>query len=287
MKFQDIAKQRFNLSKRLADVTGARVVAVGDDWQSIFAFAGSDITLFQKFKELMGDGIELFITHTYRNSQELIDIAGNFIQKNSSQIKKRLISPKKLKDPITIECYDDTINIRKNWVQKIEDTIGNIVNEFGPKSSILLIGRYNFDRDWLIKSEKFNEITKEKIKSVLYPNAEIIFLTVHTSKGLGFDNVIVLNMIEDRYGFPSQIEEDPIMKLVTHQDSSIEFAEERRLLYVAITRTKNRVYLITPLSRPSRFVIELVNDYKIPHDQAMSKEFKVNNIYHVRYADYL
>ncbi len=273
-EFQDIAKQRFNLAKRLANVTGAHVVAVGDDWQSIFAFAGSDITLFQKFVELMGDGIQLFITHTYRNSQELIDIAGNFIQKNTSQIKKRLISPRKLSNPIIIECYDNAKNIRNNWVVKIEETIGKIVREFGPKSNILLIGRYNFDRDWLIKSEKFEEITREKIKCKLYPQAVITFLTVHTSKGLGYDNVIVLNMIEDRYGFPSQIEDDPIMKLVTHTDNTIPFAEERRLLYVAITRTKNRVYLITPLTKPSRFVIELADDYKIQHSSDMSKEIQ-------------
>lgn len=132
-EFQDIAKQRFNLTKRLADVTGAHVVAVGDDWQSIFAFAGSDITLFQKFLELMGDGIPLYITHTYRNSQELIDIAGSFIQKNSSQIKKQLKSPKKIKNPVVIECYDDAKDIRKNWISTIEETIGKIVNEFGPE----------------------------------------------------------------------------------------------------------------------------------------------------------
>jgi DNA helicase-4 len=84
-EFQDIARQRFNLTKRLSDITRAKVIAVGDDWQSVYAFAGSDITLFTKFIELMGSGIEMKITHTYRNSQELIDIAGGFIQKNLSK----------------------------------------------------------------------------------------------------------------------------------------------------------------------------------------------------------
>ena len=79
-EFQDIARKRFNLTKRLSEITKAKVVAVGDDWQSIFAFSGSDITLFTRFLELMGEGTELKITHTYRNSQELIDIAGNFVQ---------------------------------------------------------------------------------------------------------------------------------------------------------------------------------------------------------------
>lgn len=87
-EFQDIARQRFNLTKRLSQITQAKVVAVGDDWQSIYAFSGSDITLFTRFLELMGAGTELKITHTYRNSQELIDIAGGFVQQNSTQIRK-------------------------------------------------------------------------------------------------------------------------------------------------------------------------------------------------------
>ena len=263
-EFQDIARQRFNLTKSLADVTGAKVVAVGDDWQSIFAFAGADITLFQKFLELMGDGREMQITHTYRNSQELIDIAGGFIQKNPSQIQKRLISPKRLENPIVIEAYNDSEDIRYNWATKIEEVIGKIIKEYGDKQSILMVGRYNFDMYNLVKTGKFIALKGDKIKSRQYPKADITFLTAHTSKGLGFDNVILLNMLEAKFGFPSQIEDDPIMKLVTYTDYSIPFAEERRLFYVAMTRTKNRVYMITPKKKPSRFVLELIKDFKIP-----------------------
>jgi DNA helicase-4 len=269
-EFQDIAKQRFNLTKTLADATGARVVAVGDDWQSIFAFAGSNISLFHKFLEIMGSGKELFINHTYRNAQQLIDIAGGFIQKNSSQIKKRLISPKSLEYPIVVECYNDSEYPRKRWIQKIEDTIGKIVSEFGEKSKVLMIGRYNFDRKFIVSSDLFSEKTETKIVCRKYPKVDIDFLTVHTAKGLGYDNVVLVNMVESMYGFPCQIEDDPIMKLVTYVDSSIGYAEERRLFYVALTRTKNKVFLIAPASKPSRFLLELVNDYSLPHDSHMS-----------------
>jgi DNA helicase-4 len=122
-EFQDIARQRFNLTKRLSDITRAKVIAVGDDWQSVYAFAGSDITLFTKFIELMGSGVEMKITHTYRNSQELIDIAGGFIQKNSTQIKKRLVSPKRLPNPIQLEFYDDSTKAYKNLAEAINSAI--------------------------------------------------------------------------------------------------------------------------------------------------------------------
>ena len=119
-EFQDIARQRFNLTKRLSEITKAKVVAVGDDWQSIYAFSGSDITLFTRFLELMGAGTELKITHTYRNSQELIDIAGGFVQKNAAQIRKQLISPKHLKDPVLIREFDDSFKPMKALASQLK-----------------------------------------------------------------------------------------------------------------------------------------------------------------------
>jgi DNA helicase-4 len=280
-EFQDVARQRFNFTKRLSDIANAKVVAVGDDWQSIYAFAGSDITLFTRFIELMGgDGKELKITHTYRNSQELIDIAGNFVQKNTSQIRKRLISPKHLEQPIVVDAFEDTYPIFTNLAICIEDMIGEIIDEFGSKSKILLIGRYNFDLYKILNTKKFNVTGNEKLKSQKYPQADLTFMTAHKSKGLGYDNVILINMFEGKFGFPSQIEEDPIMKLVTHEDTAIPFAEERRLLYVALTRTKNRVYIAAPMNRPSRFLIELINDYRLEHPEEMN--MKVRNLFQLR-----
>ena len=263
-EFQDIARQRFNLTKRLSEITKAKVVAVGDDWQSIYAFSGSDITLFTRFLQLMGAGTELKITHTYRNSQELIDIAGGFVQKNSAQIRKQLVSPKHLENPIVIEPFDDSVKMMEALSTKVEEIIGKILDEFGAKSSILLIGRYNYDMYKLYRTGRFSEQPGNRVKSEKYPNANITFMTAHSSKGLGYDNVVLINMFEGKFGFPCQIEDDPIIKLVMHEDKSMPFAEERRLFYVAMTRTKNRVYIATPKHKPSRFLVELIKDYHLP-----------------------
>lgn len=268
-EFQDIAKQRFNLTKKLSQVTNAKVVAVGDDWQSIFAFAGADITLFTRFTELMGGGKELKITRTYRNAQELIDIAGSFIQKNSSQIKKQLISPKSIKEPIRIYMFDDMNKPMVQLADLVTNVVGSIIDEFGSKSSILLIGRYNYDMNKLIRTGKFYFYNK-KVRCKKYPKMKIEFLTAHSSKGLGYDNVILINMFEGRYGFPCQIEDDPILKLVIHEDNSILYAEERRLFYVALTRTKNRVHICAPKEKPSRFLIELIKDYNLSHPKGLN-----------------
>lgn len=275
-EYQDISRQRFDLARALSKVSDAKIIAVGDDWQSIYAYAGADITLFTHFSDIMGYGEELKITKTYRNSQEIIDIAGSFIQKNSAQLRKSLISPKHIKKPIVIEAYSEDTDKKAIegkggkillLAKAVEKIIGNILkaNAIEGKSEdspILLIGRYGFDAFNLCRGGLFlyDERTGN-VTSTSYPNAKLIFLTAHRSKGLGYDNVIIINAADGVYGFPSKINDDPVMKLVAHEDRSIEYAEERRLFYVAMTRTKNRVFIVVPQQRPSRFVVELVQDY--------------------------
>lgn len=275
-EYQDISRQRFDLARALSQICDAKIIAVGDDWQSIYAYAGSDISLFTHFAEIMGYGEELKITKTYRNSQEVIDIAGSFIQKNSSQIQKSLISPKHIDFPIIIEAYSEDGD-KKDLegkggkfflqAQAVERCIGQIMEanakEGKPENSpILLIGRYGFDAFNLSRSGLFTYFEKTGgVKSKTYPQAKLTFLTAHRSKGLGYDNVIIINAVNATYGFPSKIEDDPVMKLVIREDRTIEYAEERRLFYVAMTRTKNRVYIAVPKQRPSRFVAELVQEY--------------------------
>lgn len=274
-EYQDISRQRFDLTKELAEVTNAKIIAVGDDWQSIYAFSGSDITLFTKFREKMGYAKMLKIVKTYRNSQEVIDIAGNFIQKNKEQITKQLISPKHINDPILVYTYDSTYKgpdgNRKsgaNYAQAkaVEESLTRLLQykkEEGKKpGSILLLGRFGFDADHLEKSGLFEYVNhSSRIKSVKYPNLDITFMTAHSSKGLGYDDVILVNGKNEIYGFPSKIEDDPVLAFVVKGDRSIDYAEERRLFYVALTRTKNRVFVIAPEQNPSEFIIELKTDY--------------------------
>ena len=273
-EYQDISRQRFDLVGALHDVTNAKIVAVGDDWQSIYAFSGSDITLFTKFSEIMGYAQLLKITKTYRNSQEVIDIAGSFIQKNTSQITKTLKSPKTIKDPVIIYTYDSKPkklggNPNNNLAKALETAIEQILafnkteGKDSQKQEILLLGRFGFDGKNLERSSLFEyNDYGNKIKCLKYPNLKITFMTAHASKGLGYDNVIIINCKNETYGFPSKIENDPVLNYVVKRDDSIEAAEERRLFYVAMTRTKNRVFFIAPERNPSEFLLEIKHDYK-------------------------
>ncbi|MBR0158297.1 MAG: UvrD-helicase domain-containing protein [Clostridia bacterium] len=276
-EYQDISRQRFDLVTALHEVCDAKIIAVGDDWQSIYAFSGSDITLFTKFAEKMGYAKMMKIVRTYRNSQEIIDIAGAFIQKNREQIQKELISSKRITDPVIIYTYDSTRKTRDGdnrsgisyaIAHTIETVLAQIIAfnkaEGKPQnSSILLLGRFGFDGDRLERSGLFEFINRgSKLKSVKYPKLNITFMTAHSSKGLGYDNVVVINGRNETYGFPSKIEDDPVLSFVIKGDRAIDFAEERRLFYVALTRTKNRVFFIAPEQNPSEFLLELKHDYK-------------------------
>ncbi len=271
-EYQDISKQRFDLVKALSEVCNAKIIAVGDDWQSIYAFSGADISLFTNFQEKVGYAKLLKIVNTYRNSQEIIDIAGNFIQKNKSQITKTLKSPKNIKDPVIIYTYDNNYSKKTNSnkyaiAHAVETALDTIVKynsqENKQNSHILLLGRFGFDGYKLQTSDLFTyNSRKNKIISHKYPKLDITFMTAHASKGLGFDDVIIINGRNETYGFPSKIEDDPVLSFVIKGDRSIDYAEERRLFYVAMTRTKNRVYFIAPEQNPSEFLLEIKKDYK-------------------------
>ena len=289
-EYQDISRQRYNLIRELSQLCHAKIVAVGDDWQSIYAFSGSILPLFTRFSQEVSYAQELKITHTYRNAQEIIDIAGTFIQKNSNQIKKELISPKRISNPVIIRTYsEDPIERQKggryySLAVEVEKAIEDIIKYNNQEikhrvTSILLIGRYGFDARHLCVSSNFTYDEKTgKIYSTKYSKqVKLQFLTAHSSKGLSAENVIIINAKNDIYGFPSKVDDDPILNLVVSNDQSYNYAEERRLFYVALTRTKNRVFIITPEKRPSEFIKELLSDTQSYPNVTLKGELKVSS----------
>lgn len=256
-EYQDISYQRFNLLQKISEVFNAKIVGVGDDWQAIFGFSGADIKLFTNFCELMGYGEIIKITNTYRNSQELINIAGEFVLKNSHQFDKHLNSPKHLSNPIEIIYYDRTIKGSK--VELLERILTRIYFA-NPNHNVLLLGRYKNDIEEILQNPKFKEGIKSNNEIIYaeFNDMKINFLTIHSAKGLGFDQVILINAVDGKYGFPSKVEDEEIISILNNDvETDIEFAEERRLFYVAITRTKNKVFILAPDSKTSSFITEI------------------------------
>ncbi|WP_296090743.1 UvrD-helicase domain-containing protein [uncultured Treponema sp.] len=252
-EYQDISKSRFNFLRAIAERTGAKFFCVGDDWQSIYRFAGSDISLFTDFEKYFGCTKILRIEKTYRNSQQLIDEASNFILKNPMQLKKNLRSDKNLDYPLVFWGFDDDPG------KTLQQMINKIVQDFGINSSILLLGRTNYDLEIAKKTGLFKihyQNRKEKLEYIPIPELQIDFMSVHKSKGLEADNVILLNFKNDKLGFPNQIADDNVLNLVLTNAEDFKFAEERRLFYVAVTRTRNRTFILTDNRNPSPFFKE-------------------------------
>ena len=257
-EYQDISLARFNLIKEIRDLSGARLICVGDDWQSIYRFAGSDISLFSNFEKHVGKHEKLFIEQTYRNSQSLIEITSKFVQKNTKQIQKNPKSKKEpLDEPVKFAYYE-----QNSLVDTFINEIQQIVNKYG-KKPILALGRHSFDINDLIQLSSDNRIKYFENTDTLnikgFEDIEIKYITVHKSKGLEADNVIILNLKNHLLGFPNKMSDDPILSLMLSEEEDYRFAEERRLFYVALTRTKNEVVLLIP-SEPSLFVEELLAD---------------------------
>ena len=245
-EYQDISVARYKLIAAILKQTNANLLCVGDDWQSIYRFAGSDISLFTGFERYFGEAEILRLEKTYRNSQQLINEAGKFVMANRLQFKKDLRSPKTLNYPITFLCYED------HPFGRLKQALDKILTTQGKEASILILGRTNFDFDTLAKSGLFTIQAHQKIRYKASPDTPIEFMTVHRSKGLEADNVILLFQ-GGKLGFPNKIADDPLLELVLTEEEDFLYAEERRLLYVALTRTRNRVYLIANEARPSEF----------------------------------
>ena len=250
-EYQDSSMIRFNLIKSILDKTNSSLFVVGDDFQSIYKFAGCNLNVMLDFNKYFNDSKVYKISNTYRNSQELIDIAGSFVMRNQKQIKKNLKSNKHIDNPIVIIKYKDYKQEFKNLITSLKD------------ENILILGRNNKDIYALLD----NDYTYKDGTLIYNPlNLKMKYLTVHRSKGLEEEVVILINLYDDILGFPSKLEDDKILSLVSPKIDNYPYSEERRLFYVALTRTETRVYLYTPYYKKSIFVDEIkkiVNKSKI------------------------
>ena len=236
-EFQDTSLLRFNLIRELVKLNNASLCVCGDDYQSIYHFSGSDINLFLNFKKYYPQAKIYKLETTYRNSQELVNVAGNFILKNPNQIDKHLKSKSHLANPIYV-VYE------KNY----QETLNKIINLIPKEDNIFILGRTHYDL--------------KKYTNKDYKEGRIKFYTIHASKGLESDHVIILNMIDGMYGFPSKQKDDIVLSLVK-KDFTYPFEEERRLFYTALTRAKKDVYLITNKYNPSLFIKEIIKEKEV------------------------
>ncbi len=259
-EYQDISRARYRLLKALRDRHNYKLFCVGDDWQSIYQFSGSDVSFIINFKDYWGDTHISKIEHTYRLSEKMAEISGNFIMKNKRQVKKNMIGLENGRFPLGLLSAGSRGHLLNILALKLDDLPRD--------STVLFLGRYDRDFEFIYNDTKHFNVKYDynyNIHRITYynrPRLRIIALTIHKSKGLEADYVFVLNNKNTLIGFPSKIFDLPLVNLLMEKGDSYAFAEERRLMYVALTRSKNKTYLLAMNKQKSVFVNELESEYK-------------------------
>ena len=249
-EFQDMSNARAHMIKAmLGESNDVILFAVGDDWQSIYRFAGADISVMTKFQEHFGYTKTTYLSDTFRCNQGIADVATQFIIKNPAQIPKTVNAISKSRaNSVRVIFHsgkaDSAIYAQLESLNKWSIRKDTVID-------VCLLGRYNFSEPQMFTA--LAQVFKDRIN--------LFFSTIHSSKGLGFDAVIVLGMT-DKLGvdFPSTKQDDPVLSIFMPLGDALEFAEERRLFYVALTRAKKMVSLITPKHEGSSFIRELLSN---------------------------
>lgn len=256
-EFQDLSRGRARLLRALLDqIPDRRLTCVGDDWQSIYRFAGSDITHMTRFSDHFGYTASVALDESFRFGRRLLQASATFVQKNPAQLRKALTSPRDEGRPAVVIVpmskppADAESGAASATTTDIQGLLTRIAKEVpdGDSASVYLLGRYNFS----LRGADLDAISKD------FQKLKLEFLTVHRSKGLQADYVILLEANSGRFGFPSEIYDDPLLSMVLAEPDALAHAEERRLFYVALTRAKRRVFILTRETQRSAFVEELL-----------------------------
>ena len=258
-EYQDISRARYSLLKAMRDSREYSLFCVGDDWQSIYRFAGSDIGFILNFEQYWGPTEKSKIETTYRFTKKLIEVSGDFIMQNPKQIEKTIRGEK---DSAGFALGEVNGYTEKNSL----DFLASRLVDLPQGSSVFFIGRYGFDVDLFKENElfvcKYNNVTKfTDVVFAKRKDLKMQFLTAHRSKGLQADYVVIVNNKNTKMGFPSKMQDASILRLLLDDCDDYPYAEERRLFYVAMTRAKKKAIMLTLKEKESIFARELKRKY--------------------------
>lgn len=236
-EFQDISPQRAMLLTALRKQNKQTCLfAVGDDWQAIYRFSGAELSLTTAFNQNFGEGAECALDTTYRFNDRIGEVANRFIQQNPYQLKKPLNSLSK-------GNKKSVIILPNEQLEPLLDKLSGFVKT---DERILILARYHHLRPEILQKA-----------ATRWPRLLIDFMTIHASKGQQADYVIIAGLHEGNDGFPAVARESILEDVLLPAPEDFPDAEERRLLYVAMTRAKHQVWLLQDTANPSVFVSQL------------------------------
>ena len=246
-EFQDMSRARVELLKALrGEPASTRLFLVGDDWQSIYRFTGADISFFTNVETHFGPTARTDLDRTFRLTPDVAAASRKFITRNPAQFPKKLEAGRR-------DGTDPAVSVRFYEQGHEAEALGATLEEIAARDpaagDVLVLARYN---------HLIGDVARGNAEAIGGGGLYLRPMTMHRAKGLEADNVVVIGMAADSLGFPSQIQDDRVLQLVLSQGDPYPNAEERRLFYVALTRTRRRVYLLADSQFPSSFIQELL-----------------------------
>lgn len=252
-EFQDISDPRARLVIALRDsVADSSLFCVGDDWQAIYRFTGSDLNFTTSFSEVFGATHVSALDKTFRFNNSICDVSSRFIQENPAQCRKDISTLIKVQRP-AISLLRESKNTRRDQQpdQRLRKVLGRISEIAEVGVSVFLLGRFGFS----LPNARQLQMLREN-----FPRLDISSHTMHASKGKEADFVVLLGLEKGKHGFPSQKVTDPLLEALLPGLEDFPYAEERRLFYVALTRARSRAYLIGDMTIASEFIVELLKE---------------------------
>ncbi len=271
-EFQDISKPRLDMIQAILNCNpNTKLFCVGDDWQSINGFAGSEVAYFINFKNEFKYCEEIPLKTNYRSSKMVVDMSNQLISKNNNRIEKEIVHTEKNGIGCKAQVYvlpESSINDEKYRIDRAIDIIRSLLEKGVDVKDILVLSRFKrILRN--LKTHCHNCVPKipveEKREDGTIATHGLRAFSVHSSKGLEARYVILLDVVSGTYGFPSEIKDSSVFEIARNKQQRDTFEEERRLFYVALTRSKEFLHIFTIKNNQSIFLKEIssfVEQYK-------------------------
>lgn len=244
-EYQDVSEREIRFLEALAQAHDAEVFAVGDDWQAIYGFKGSAWDALQTFSSRFGGGDDVEVyeyPETHRSVDAIHEPAGRFVRRNPKQTQKRLSSTRPPALGPRIEIRGVSGQASNFPTQRLaRDVLAELATSEVPPRDVLVLARA---KKRLLEEEG-------TVGTGTYTS-----LTIHGAKGLGADVAIITDALAS---FPGRWLADPLLALVQRPEAFTN-AEERRVFYVAMTRARDRVFILTDWNRRSSFLEEFRGD---------------------------
>ena len=238
-EFQDVNNLQVELIKLLlTDQT--QLFCVGDDWQSIYGFRGSNVSYIIEFENQFPYSKVIKLNLNYRSTQNIVGASNEVISHNKFKVEKEIHSSKKSEHKIVVYAG----NSEEENIQFCLDKVKEFLEEGLTYEDILFLYRRS-----KMYTPYFYRFRNENIR--------VQSKTIHAAKGLEAKVVFILGLTEGYGGFPDIWLEDRIFRVIKKANHDLLIEEERRLFYVAITRAKDKLFLITEKGNESSFLKEI------------------------------